>query len=262
MAASQRMAMLIDVSKCIGCRGCQVACKQWNQLRAEKTQFTGTYQNPPRLSGRTWTLVTFNELPGKTAEDPQLKWLFRKQSCLHCGEAACLQVCPTGAIRRTDEGIVYIDQDICTGCKYCVETCPFGTPHPDRDTGTARKCWLCMDRVTNGLKPACVSACPTGALEFGPREGMLEIARARKQILVAEGHTPRIYGETELGGLGAIYLLVEKASAYGLPENPQLPHSKIAVKWLLGVVPGLAILYGLFRNLRKDDVAEADTGGA
>ena len=120
---------------------------------------------------------------------------------------------------------------------------------------------MCMDRVTNGLKPACVTACPTGALQFGPREGMLQIAGERKKILAAEGYTPRIYGETELGGLGAIYLLSEKASAYGLPEDPRLPHGKIAVKWLFGVVPGLAILYGLWRNMQKDDVAETKIGG-
>jgi len=254
-----RMAMLIDVDKCMGCRGCQVACKQWNQLPAMKTKFTGSYQNPPELSSKTWTLVTFNEVPGEVNGAP--KWLFRKSQCMHCEEAACLQVCPTGAIKRNEKGIVYIEQSICTGCKYCVETCPFGTPHPDPDTGTAMKCRMCLDRVSNGMKPACVTACPTGALDFGPRDGMLSVARERKDALASQGYSPRIYGEKELGGLGAIYVLPEKASLYGLPEDPKLPHWPIFSKWLLGVVPGLAILYAMWRHLRKEATAEAKTGG-
>ncbi len=254
------VAMLIDVSKCMGCRGCQVACKQWNQLPAEKTKFTGTYQNPPRLSAQTWTLVTFNEVPGTTPNEPP-KWLFRKSQCLHCSDATCLQVCPTGAIKRRDNGIVYIDQSMCTGCKYCVETCPFGTPHPDPVSGTARKCWMCSDRVSNGLKPACVTACPTGALDFGPRQAMLSIARERKELLAAEGYTPRIYGETELGGLGAIYLLPEQASLYGLPEDPRLPTQRIFLKWLMGIIPGLAILYGMWRYFWNDQPAPSNSGG-
>ncbi|MHC4712998.1 MAG: 4Fe-4S dicluster domain-containing protein [Planctomycetota bacterium] len=253
-----RVAMLIDVSKCMGCRGCQVACKQWNQLPAEKTRFTGSYQNPPRLSAKTWTLITFNEVAGKTQP---LEWLFRKQQCLHCGEATCLDVCPTGAIKRDERGTVYIDQGMCTGCKYCVETCPFGTPHPDADSGTARKCWLCRDRVAEGDKPACVTACPTGALAFGPRADMLHVARERKRILESQGDTPRIYGETELGGLGAVYLLPRKASLYGLPEDPRLPTDKIMFRWVLGIVPGLALLYGAWRYFRKEEPAATGSGG-
>lgn len=256
-----RMAMLIDVSKCMGCRGCQVACKQWNQLPAVKTKFTGSYQNPPELSAKTWTLVTFNEIEGGPNGAP--KWLFLKRQCMHCGEAACLQVCPTGAIKRSKNGTVYIDQSICTGCKYCVETCPFHTPHPDHDSGTARKCWLCMDRVAHDMRPACVSACPSGALEFGERDGMLTLAEARKAELVSQGYSSaRVYGGKELGGLGTIYVLAEKASAYGLPEDPKLPHWPILGKWALGVIPGLAILFAMWQRLRKNAVAtEAKTGG-
>ena len=250
MAADERMAMLIDVSKCMGCRGCQVACKQWNQLPAEKTKFTGSYQNPPRLSGKTWTLVTFNE-----PEDGSVRWLFRKQQCLHCEEATCQMVCPTGAIKKSSQGIVYIDQDMCAGCKYCVETCPFKTPHPNHESGTAKKCWMCMDRVTNGLHPACVTACPTGTLAFGPRKDMLALARERKQALVVQGYaSARIYGETELGGLGAMYVLPEKASLYGLPEHPGLPIRGIAWRWVLGIIPGLAVLYAMWQRFCKEDV--------
>lgn len=253
-----RVAMLIDVTKCMGCRGCQVACKQWNQLPAEKTKFTGTYQNPPRLSGQTWTLVQFIE----PEDERGVRWLFRKQQCLHCDDATCLNVCPTGAIKRED-GVVYIDQDVCTGCKYCVETCPFGTPHPDPDTGTAMKCRMCIDRVTNSLKPACVTACPTGALSFGPREDMVALGRNRLAGLLKTNPEARLYGETELGGLGAMYVLPEKASVFGLPEDPKLPTTRIFLKWLLGVVPGLAILGAMWRYLRKDaPEAKAHVSGA
>jgi formate dehydrogenase iron-sulfur subunit len=259
---AQRMGMLLDVSKCMACRGCQVACKQWNQLEAEKTEFTGTYQNPPRLSGKTWTLITFQERDGKRA-DGAPEWLFRKEQCHHCGEAACLQVCPTGAIQRSPQGIVYINQDICTGCKYCVETCPFDIPHPDHHNGTARKCWMCMDRVENGLAPACATACPTGAVMFGTREEMLSVAKERKKALEDEGYEARIYGETEdeLGGLGVMHLLSDKASVFGLPEHPRLPHWPIFSKWLLGIIPGLAILYAMLQRLRKEDAVSAKTGG-
>ena len=257
-SSTQRIGMLLDTSKCMGCRGCQVACKQWNQLRAEKTEFTGTYQNPPRLSGQTWTLITFNEIEG--TEPQPVKWLFRKEQCHHCGEATCLQVCPTGAIRKTDEGIVYIDQAVCAGCKYCVETCPFQVPHADHTTGTARKCWMCMDRVQNGMKPACATACTTGAIEFGPWETMAETARKRVEALKAEGiAAASVYGDQDmLGGLGAMYVLTESPAAYGLPDKPTLPHAKIAWKWLLGLVPGLFLLAAMFKGLRKKEAAEAN----
>jgi len=258
MVAETRMAMLVDVAKCMACRGCQVACKQWNQLPAEKTRFTGTYQNPPRLSAKTWTLVEFIE-PEDFNQNP--RWLFRKTQCLHCGNPTCVQVCPTGAAKQRADGVVYIDQSICAGCKYCVETCPFGTPHADLVSGTAKKCRMCLDRLDDGLKPACVSACPTGALDFGPREDMLVIARARKAALASEGFTPRIYGETELGGLGVLYLLPEKASVYGLPEHPRMPTEKILLRWILGVIPGVALLYGMWRYFWKEEPVASGSGG-
>ena len=263
--AEDRVAMLIDVTKCMGCRACQVACKQWNQLPAQKTKNTGTYQNPPRLTAQTWTLVNFIE-PDVTREEYEKspEWLFRKQQCLHCGEAACVQSCPTGALRRDEHGIVYVNQDICVGCKYCVEVCPFGTPHPDHETGTARKCWMCRDRVADGLKPACATACPTGAIEFGAREAMIQLADERMKALKAADPKcdPYLYGRDELGGLGAMYLLPTKDPAlYNLPVDPKLPTDKILVRWLLGVVPGLAILYGMWRYFMKDEPVASSSGG-
>ncbi len=244
-------AMLIDVSKCIGCRACQVACKQWNQLPAVKTHFTGSYQNPPTLNASTWTLIQFIE-----PEDDPIRWLFRKQQCLHCGEPACVEACPTGALKKRADGIVYIDQQVCAGCKYCVEICPFGTPHADHISGTAKKCRMCIDRVDNGLQPACATACPTGAVKFGTRDAMLKLAKTRQAILEKQtGKKPRIYGEVELGGLGVMYLLPEKASVYGLPEQPKKP--LVLPRWLIGIIPGAAILYGIMKNFRQGEVKAA-----
>ncbi len=254
---AERVAMLIDVSRCTGCRGCQVACKQWNQLPAEKSTFKGSYQNPANLSAKTWTLVNFIE-PDDFNKDP--RWLFRKSQCLHCGEASCLQACPTGAIRKSDSGIVYINQDICTGCKYCVEVCPFGTPHPDHDSGTAKKCRMCLDRVENGLTPACAKACPTGAVSFGSRRAMLSLAAQRKLTLAktSPGSNPYLYGETALGGLGVMYLLSRGTpELFRLPKDPRRPMAKIAFKWLLGILPGMAALYGIWRYMQKNEEPES-----
>ncbi len=256
---AEQLAMLLDIAKCMGCRGCQVACKQWNQLPAEKTRFTGSYQNPPDLSAKTWTLIQYTE-PEDFDENP--RWLFRKQQCFHCTDASCEQVCPTGAIKKLESGIIYINQDICTGCKYCVEVCPFDVPHFDRSSGTVRKCWLCLDRVKNDLQPACASACPTGAILFGSRTEILTHARQRRRILAEQGLSPRIYGENELGGLHVITLLTEKASIYGLPEAPRKPTERIFWRWLLGVIPGLAILAGIFAYFFKQRSASDTVASA
>lgn len=248
-----RASMLIDVTKCMGCRACQVACKQWNQLPADKSKFTGTYENPPRLSAKTWTLVQFVE-PPDFDRDP--RWLFRKRSCLHCGEASCMQACPTGAIRRQPNGVVYIEQSVCAGCKYCGEVCPFQIPHYDSDSGTARKCWMCLDRLADGLEPACATACPTGAVAYGDRDELMEVGQQRLQALRPQHPGARLYGATELGGLGVMYLLPEEASAFGLPENPRVPHAGILYRWLLGIIPGLAILGWLGARFAKDEPAE------
>jgi formate dehydrogenase iron-sulfur subunit len=255
-------SMLIDVSKCMACRACQVACKQWNQLPAEKTHFTGSYQNPPNLSGKTWTLISFTE-----PEEGETRWLFRKLQCLHCTQASCVLVCPTGAAIRRDDGVVVIDQAACTGCKACVESCPFNTPKYDPETGTARKCTFCLDRVENGLEPACAKVCPTGAITYGEREEMLQLAKKRQSVLAAENPAagaPRIYGEKELGGLGVIYLLPEEASIYELPDRPQVPTARVIFKWLMGIIPGAIVLYGLWRHFGKNKVVEdvkSESGG-
>ena len=162
----KRVSVLVDTTRCIGCRACQVACKQWNQLRATKTVFTGSYENPKHLSADTWTIVRFHEFDDKPT------WRFNKQQCYHCDDASFVTVCPTGAAQKRDNGIVFIDQSICAGCKYCIEACPFQTPQPGH-SGAAIKCRFCMDRVENGLPPACVKSCPSDALFFGSRREVL-----------------------------------------------------------------------------------------
>lgn len=222
-------ARLIDVSKCTACRGCQVACKQWNDLPAEHTTQTGTYENPPELSGTTWIKVEFREKPGE--------WLFRAHTCMHCTDASCEKVCPTGAISHNGE-VVIIDQDWCIGCGYCVQACPYGVPHRDEEgEGTARKCRLCIDRITNGLEPACAKTCPTNTIQFGERSELIAMAKQRVQTLKTMGYSnANLYGENELGGLHTLYVLTEAPSEMGLPDDPVLATNTTWAHWVSGVV--------------------------
>ena len=240
-------ARLIDVSKCMACRGCQVACKQWNDLPAEHTTQRGTYENPPELSGHTWIKVEFRERPGE--------WLFRAHTCMHCTDASCEKVCPTGAISHQGE-VVIIDQKWCIGCGYCVQACPFHVPHKDEEEGTARKCRFCIDRITNGYEPACAKTCPTGAIQFGERSDLLSIGKRTVQQLGADGHpNATLYGENEMGGLHTLYVLTDRPSVFGLPESPQLATSTAWAQWLSGVIAAgvVAVLpfWILFRRKKQ-----------
>ena len=205
-------ALLIDVSRCTGCRACQVACKEWNQLPGEATAFTGTYQNPPDLSAATWTLVRFTEV----AEGGQVRWLFRKAQCMHCSMAVCHAVCPQGAVTKHPEGYVVIDQVKCNGCMKCVDMCPFQVPKLNPTTNRAVKCTFCIDRVTNGLPPACAKTCTAGAIQYGTRARLLREALERAARMHPRGH---VFGERELAGLHVLYLLPEAPAAYGLPAG-------------------------------------------
>ncbi len=231
-----KVAMLIDTSKCTGCRGCQVACKEWNDLPATTTTNWGSYENPPDLSASTWTRISFHEV----ADDRGVRWLFFKEGCLHCTEAACVEVCPTAALQYHEMGFVSLDEDRCNGCGYCVEFCPFQIPrleiNPLTGQGKAYKCTLCQDRVTNDLIPACAKTCPANAIQFGDREAMVTMAQKRVEELKAIGYTNAVvYGDKELGGLGRIYVLTERPSVYGLPENPQVP--ALTRLWQKGIQP-------------------------
>lgn len=211
--------MLIDTSKCIGCRACQAACKQWNQLPAEKTAFRGSYENPARFSPITWTKIVFRE----HEENGKLSWLFAKQGCMHCTEAACIKVCPANAIYRTDFGTVKIDPQRCIGCNYCAANCTYQVIGFDQAANVARKCTFCYDRISNGKMPACAKACPTGAITYGERADLIALAQKRADELQKAGKSSaNVYGIEELNGLGMIYILENSPGSYGLIENPRI----------------------------------------
>jgi len=224
-------AILFDATRCIACRGCQVACKAWNELEAAETTSRGTYENPPDLSPTTWLTISFTE---KTEGD-SIKWLFGRRSCMHCTEAACVEVCPSGALYHNEYGFIGYDKDKCIGCGYCTELCPFNIPRLDADrvTGIGKigKCTLCttpgLDRLLTGEEPACVKTCPTGALLFGNRDDIVAEGKNRVTVLKASDHgaysQTMLYGESELGGLHVLYVLADSPEVYGLPEKPQFP---------------------------------------
>lgn len=216
-------AILYDSSKCTACKGCQVACKQWNQLPSpllnDEYMYTKSFQAPLNLDDRTWLIINFRE------EDKEIgiDWNFMRNSCFHCTEAACEMACPVGAITHKDNGAVVIDEEKCIGCRYCVASCPFGVPRWDDARNKTYKCWQCFDRTSAERKPACVSTCPTGALEYGDRADMLGIARERLDQLKGAGNTKaEIYGEKELGGLHTIVVAQRGLEAHGLIRDPKI----------------------------------------
>lgn len=241
--------MVLDTSKCIACRACQVACKQWNKLDAVSTTFDGTYDNPPTFRG-AYCRVTFHE----TEVQGKHTWLFTKRQCMHCHDAACRTVCPTGAIYRTDFDATHIDPRRCIGCNYCAANCPFDIIWYDHKTNTARKCTFCVDRVTSGQQPACVKTCPAGAIAFGEREDMVSQAKQRVNTLARSGYPKaQVYGLRELGGTGALYVLIDEPEAFGLLTEPSLPLT--AQVWgtifkPLRVLAVAALALGLLGNYR------------
>lgn len=232
-------AMLVDFALCIGCRACQVACKEWNQNEASKTENFGSYENPPDLASNTWTRIKYVEI----GKNPDNQLLFRRVMCQHCTNAACEQVCPPKAISHQQTTAVVIDQEKCTGCKYCISACPFGVPRYDADTNTAKKCTLCIDRISNGLTPACAKVCAPGAVRFGDRDQMVRAGLNRVDALKKQGKkNAMLYGEKDLGGLGVMMVLTESPETYGLPANPTIPFTVNAWQdWLkpLTIIAGL-----------------------
>ena len=252
-------AILCDSTRCIACRACQVACKQWNELEAEEITNRGTYENPPDLSAVTWNRIKFIE----KERGGKLDWLFVRRACMHCTEASCAQVCPTGAISHNKDGFVIIDQEWCIGCGYCVLSCPFHVPHKDESLGTARKCTSCIGRRSNNMEPACVKTCPTGALTMGDRELLLAEGTSRVQALKADGHSNAyLYGEEELGGLGVLYVLDDSPEVYGLPESPKVAISTSVGQWLSGILTAgvvAALPFWFLFKRRKQIEAEQES---
>lgn len=224
---------LYDATRCTACRGCSVACKNWNQNRATIEPFTGSYQTHKDNNAFTYTMIKFNEEDDYKGD---VKWYFSKFQCMHCEFPACVEVCPRGALSKNKWGAVVKDYDKCVGCQYCANACPFGVPKYDAETSKVTKCTLCSERVEDGLTPACAKTCPAGALQFGDRNELLAYARDRVRWLRANGSPNAcIYGENELGGLNKLYILGDTPEHYGLPVNPKT--SAVIPFWKKGVQP-------------------------
>jgi formate dehydrogenase iron-sulfur subunit len=222
-APVQEVAKLIDTSKCIGCKACQTACLEWNDLKEEVGFNTGSYTNPHDLTTASWTLMRFSEWINP--ETQNLEWLIRKDGCMHCEDPGCLKACPSpGAIVQYTNGIVDFVKDNCIGCGYCVKGCPFNIPRISKAEGKAYKCTLCSDRVAVGQGPACAKACPTQAIVFGPKEDMKKHAEERIKDLKSRGYkNAGLYDPPGVGGTHVMYVLhhADKPEIYaGLPNNP------------------------------------------
>jgi formate dehydrogenase iron-sulfur subunit len=220
----QRMGFFTDTTVCIGCKACEVACKQWNDLPAEPSSFErgASYDFTNELGASTWRHVRFVEM----AEGPDPSWVFMSDVCKHCTHAGCLDACPTGALIRTEFDTVVLQPDVCNGCGYCIPACPFGVVDRDRIDGRAAKCTLCYDRLQDGLEPACAKSCPTDSIQFGPYDELVDVAKRRVTELHGRGtDSAYLYGaEDDLaGGLGAFFLLTEAPERYGLPAQAESP---------------------------------------
>jgi formate dehydrogenase iron-sulfur subunit len=248
----RRYGFFTDTTLCIGCKACEVACKEWNALPADEVGLTGmSYDNTKRLSANTWRHVAFVEQVGDTTEMApfQSRWLMMSDVCKHCHNAPCLEACPTGAIFKTEFDTVVVQTDVCNGCGYCVPACPFGVVEVSVDDGKAHKCTLCYDRLKGGLEPACSKACPTDSIQFGELDELEERARRRVDDLHARGvEGAYLYGAPEtpgatggLGWLNAFFLLLDRPEVYNLPAAPDRPANRTAPS----IGAGLATALGL-----------------
>jgi formate dehydrogenase iron-sulfur subunit len=248
-----RVGFFTDTSVCIGCKACEVACKEWNGLPdpdGDALTLTGmSYDNTAALGSNAWRHVAFIEQAAPPSPDDDIdlisavadgdlgatRWLMSSDVCKHCTHAACLDVCPTGALVRTEFGTVIVQPDVCNGCAYCVSACPFGVIDRREGDGRAWKCTMCYDRLRGGLEPACATACPTDSIQFGPLDELREIAQARLEELHEAGTAEaRLYGEDPddgIGGAGALFLLLDEPEVYGLPPEPVVTTHDLPSMW-------------------------------
>ena len=262
------VAKLIDVSSCIGCKACQVACMQWNDLRDDVGTNAGTYDNPHDLSPQSWTVMRFSEVQNASGnEADKLEWLIRKDGCMHCDDPGCLKACPApGAIVKYTNGIVDFISENCIGCGNCVAGCPFDVPRISQADSKAYKCSLCSDRVGVGLEPACVKSCPTGAIRFGSKEDMLDFGAERVTDLKERGYqNAGVYDPPGVGGTHVVYVLqhADQPELYhNLPADPKI--SPLVSLWK-GIAKPLALagmvgaaLVGFFHYITVGPVEAQD----
>ncbi|RNG19614.1 4Fe-4S dicluster domain-containing protein [Streptomyces botrytidirepellens] len=253
-----RMGFFTDTSVCIGCKACEVACKEWNAIPEDGMAFTGmSYDNSQGLDGSTWRHVAFIEQNKPVVRgdgdsgngDSGLRWLMSSDVCKHCTHAACLDVCPTGSLFRTEFGTVVVQEDICNGCGYCVPACPYGVIGQRPEDGRVFKCTLCYDRLGAGQEPACAKACPTESIQFGPLDELRERAAARVEDLHRAGVSDaRLYGhdpEDGVGGDGAFFLLLDEPEVYGLPPDPVVTTRDLPSMWRHAGAAALTLLGGV-----------------
>jgi formate dehydrogenase iron-sulfur subunit len=243
----QEVAKLIDVTKCIGCKACQSACQEWNDLREEVGINEGSYQNPHDLTENSWTLMRFTE----HEQNGTLEWLIRKDGCMHCADPGCLKACPSpGAIIQYSNGIVDFQEEHCIGCGYCVAGCPFDVPRISKKDSKAYKCTLCSDRVSVGLEPACIKACPTQALVFGSKEDMIDHANDRIADLKERGFDQAgLYDPAGVGGTHVMYVLHHADQPHLYNDLPKEPTISPTVGLWKGVMKPLATAAMLFTAL-------------
>jgi formate dehydrogenase iron-sulfur subunit len=246
-------AFLTDASLCIGCKACEVACKEWNELPDDGFSWSGhSYDNTRALGASTWRHVLF--LEQKQSMGSQLagingpfRWQFLSDVCKHCANAGCLEACPTGSIVRTEVGSVFVQPDICNGCGYCVVSCPFGVIEKRPEDGRAFKCTFCYDRQKAGLIPACAKACPTESIQFGDLEVLRQRAKKRVQDLQERGYSDaRIYDpqETSVGGIHAFFVILGEPEAYNLPPAPEVPTAYLKSAWTSAFISA-AIIFAI-----------------
>jgi formate dehydrogenase iron-sulfur subunit len=250
-----------DTSVCIGCKACEVACKEWNQLPENEDElgFLGqSLDNTGELNGSNWRHVQFiDNVPDQTiAEGNGKAFLLMSDVCKHCKHASCLEVCPTGAIIRTEFDTVFIQEDVCNGCRDCIAACPYDVIDMDEERDVARKCTLCYDRLQGGMEPACAKACPTDSIQFGPLDELRETAKKREAKLHAQGiKEANLYGHDDkvYGGLNAFFLLMDKPEAYKLPNaaNAVLPSRNNIGGYLGAAVTAVLGVLGTVIALRE-----------